>query len=89
MKILIGSRHPVIVAALVLVPYGVTYFAVVGLLRVPEANAVINRALRMIRCPETIMKVRSIIGTFTIRDVVAIEFQIKTSARQAQLSSSA
>jgi len=47
-KILIGSRHPVIVAALVLVPYGVTYFAVVGLLKVPEANAVINRALRMI-----------------------------------------
>lgn len=47
-KILIGSRHPVIVAALVLVPYGVTYFVVVGLLGVQEANAVINRALRMI-----------------------------------------
>jgi len=47
-KLLIGSRHPVIVAALVLAPYGLTYFAVVGLLRVPEANAVINRALRMV-----------------------------------------
>jgi len=47
-KILIGSRHPVIVAALVLLPYGLTYFAVVGLLGVQEANAVINRALRMI-----------------------------------------
>ena len=47
-KLLIGSRHPVIIAALVLVPYGLTYFAVVGLLRVPDANAVINRALRMV-----------------------------------------
>src|SRR5438132_285488 len=47
-KLLIGSRHPVIIAALVLVPYGLTYFAVVGFLRVPEANAMINRALRMV-----------------------------------------
>ena len=47
-KLLIGSRHPVIIAALVLVPYGLTYFAVVGFLRVPEANAVINRALIMV-----------------------------------------
>ena len=30
-------------AALVLVPYGLTYFLVVRLLKVPEANAVINR----------------------------------------------
>jgi putative peptidoglycan lipid II flippase len=46
-KLLVGVRNPVIVAALVLIPYGLTYFAVVGLLKVKEANAVINRALRM------------------------------------------
>jgi putative peptidoglycan lipid II flippase len=47
-KLLIGTRHPVIVAALVLIPYGLTYFAVVGLLKVKEANAVINRSFRMV-----------------------------------------
>jgi putative peptidoglycan lipid II flippase len=47
-KLLVGVRHPVIVAGLVLIPYGLTYFAVVGLLKVREANAVINRSLRMI-----------------------------------------
>jgi putative peptidoglycan lipid II flippase len=47
-KIAIGARHPVIVAALVLIPYGLVYFGVVGLLKVPEANLVIGRALRMI-----------------------------------------
>jgi putative peptidoglycan lipid II flippase len=47
-KLAVGVRHPVIVAALVLIPYGVTYFAVVGVLKVKEANAVINRCLRMI-----------------------------------------
>jgi putative peptidoglycan lipid II flippase len=47
-KLVVGVRHPVIIAALVLIPYGVTYFAVVGVLKVREANAVINRCLRMI-----------------------------------------
>ena len=47
-KIAIGARHPVVVAALVLIPYGLVYFAVVGLLKVPEANMVISRSLRMI-----------------------------------------
>jgi putative peptidoglycan lipid II flippase len=47
-KIAVGARHPVIVAALVLIPYGLVYFAVVGLLKVPEANVVIRRALKMI-----------------------------------------
>jgi hypothetical protein len=47
-KLLVGARHPVIVAALVLIPYGLTYFAVVGLLKVKEANAVINRVFRMV-----------------------------------------
>jgi len=37
--------HPVIVAALVLVPYGLVYFAISSALRVPEANAVVGRVL--------------------------------------------
>lgn len=47
-KLTVGVHHPVIIAALVLIPYGVTYFAVVGVLKVKEANAIINRSLRMI-----------------------------------------
>ncbi|HEV2905447.1 MAG TPA: lipid II flippase MurJ, partial [Pyrinomonadaceae bacterium] len=48
-KLLIGTRHPAIVASLVLIPYGLTYFALAWLWRVPEAAAVINRALRTFR----------------------------------------
>jgi hypothetical protein len=40
--------HPILVAGLVLVPYGLTYFAVASVLRVTEANAVISRGLRMV-----------------------------------------
>ena len=45
-KLLVGTRHPAIVASLVLIPYGLTYFALAWLFRVPEAAAVINRTLR-------------------------------------------
>ena len=48
-KLLIGTRHPAIVAALVLIPYGLTYFGLASLMRVPEAAAVINRTLRTLR----------------------------------------
>jgi len=48
-KLGIGPRHPAIVAGLVLVPYGLAYFGLASLLRVSEANAVINRALRTAR----------------------------------------
>lgn len=48
-KLGIGPRHPAIVAVLVLVPYGLAYFGLASLLRVSEANAVINRALRTAR----------------------------------------
>lgn len=48
-KMLIGTRHPAIVAALVLTPYGLMYFALAWLMRVPEGAAVINRALRTLR----------------------------------------
>ena len=44
-KLAIGVHHPVIVAALVLVPYGVAYFAISSALKVPEANAVVGRVL--------------------------------------------
>ena len=48
-KLFIGPRHPAIVASLVLIPYGLTYFALAWLWRVPEAAAVINRGLRTLR----------------------------------------
>jgi putative peptidoglycan lipid II flippase len=47
-KLAIGSHHPIIIAALVLVPYGFVYFAVTGALKVPELNTVLGRALRMV-----------------------------------------
>ena len=47
-KLIIGQRHPVIAAALVLVPYGLTYFAISWALGLPEANAVVGRGLRLL-----------------------------------------
>jgi putative peptidoglycan lipid II flippase len=47
-KLAIGSHHPIIIAALVLVPYGLVYFAVTAVLKVPELNTVLGRALRMV-----------------------------------------
>jgi putative peptidoglycan lipid II flippase len=47
-RLVIGRRHPVIAAALVLVPYGLTYFAITSALGLPEANAVIGRGLKII-----------------------------------------
>ena len=47
-KIIVGVRNPVMVAALVLIPYGLIYFAVVGLFKVKEATAIINRSFRAI-----------------------------------------
>ena len=47
-KLAIGARHPVVVALLVLVPYGVTYFAIASLLGAAEAKAAITRALRTV-----------------------------------------
>ena len=48
-KLAIGHRHPIIVAALVLVPYGLCYFGVTALLRVDESNQVFRRAFRILR----------------------------------------
>src|SRR5438132_4718950 len=49
MKIAIGQPHPVIIAALVLIPYGLCYFALTSLFRLPEGEAVIGRGLRIFR----------------------------------------
>src|SRR5437870_3009629 len=43
LKLAIGPRHPVIVASLVLVPYGLIYFAVASALKLTEARAVVGR----------------------------------------------
>lgn len=48
-KFIIGARHPIIVAALVLVPYGLIYFAVTSLFAVPEARRVVGRFTRLIK----------------------------------------
>jgi putative peptidoglycan lipid II flippase len=47
-KLAIGAHHPVIVAGLVLVPYGLVYFAVTAALRVPELSSVLARVMKMV-----------------------------------------
>jgi putative peptidoglycan lipid II flippase len=44
----IGPRHPLVVAILVLGPYGVTYFGITYALNVTESKSVIQRILRML-----------------------------------------
>src|SRR5882672_4237212 len=45
-KLYIGAYHPAIVAGLVLLPYGLIYFAVTAMLRVPELNTILGRLFR-------------------------------------------
>jgi putative peptidoglycan lipid II flippase len=47
-KLVLPHLHPIMVAGLVLVPYGLAYFAIASVLRVDEASAVIGRGLRMV-----------------------------------------
>jgi putative peptidoglycan lipid II flippase len=47
-KLAIGNRHPVIVAVLVLLPYGLSYFAITSALGVPAARVVVGRAARIV-----------------------------------------
>lgn len=47
-KIVLPALHPIIVAALVLVPYGLAYFAVTSALKIPEAKAVVGRGFRLL-----------------------------------------
>ena len=42
------SLHPILIALLVTIPYGITYFSTAALFRVKEARDIINRVLRMI-----------------------------------------
>jgi putative peptidoglycan lipid II flippase len=49
LKVLVGHRHPLIVAVIVLGGYGVTYFGVTSLFGIGEARRVISRVLRMLR----------------------------------------
>ncbi|MCA1613187.1 MAG: oligosaccharide flippase family protein, partial [Acidobacteria bacterium] len=46
LKLLTGALHPVFLAATVLLPYGLLYFAATYLLRVPESRAVLERFRR-------------------------------------------
>jgi len=48
-KYFLGVRHPVIVAALVLMPYGLLYFAFTSLLAIPEAHTVVGRFTRILK----------------------------------------
>jgi putative peptidoglycan lipid II flippase len=48
-KLLLPQLHPIIVAGVVLVPYGLVYFAVASVFRISEASVVIERALRIVR----------------------------------------
>jgi putative peptidoglycan lipid II flippase len=47
-KLAIGEHHPLFVAAFVLLPYGLIYFAVAFALRLSEAEAVVGRVLRLV-----------------------------------------
>jgi putative peptidoglycan lipid II flippase len=47
-KLMIPPLHPIIVAGLVLVPYGLCYFAVTALLKVSESKAVVGKGLRIL-----------------------------------------
>ena len=46
-KLLIGHQRPRIAALAVLVPYGVLYFVITSLLRIPEAQTMVRRLTRL------------------------------------------
>jgi putative peptidoglycan lipid II flippase len=46
-KLALGHRHPIVVGIAVLIPYGVVYFLITSLLRVPEAQTVLRRFRRL------------------------------------------
>jgi putative peptidoglycan lipid II flippase len=48
-KLSVGNHHPIIIAALVLIPYGLIYFAITSALKVPELNSVLGRVLKIVR----------------------------------------
>jgi putative peptidoglycan lipid II flippase len=48
LKLLIGARHPIPVAAIVLGAYGLIYFGLTMLLGIPEARTVVRRITRIV-----------------------------------------
>ena len=48
-KLALPALHPIIVAGLVLVPYGLIYFGVTALLKIGESKAVFNRFARILK----------------------------------------
>jgi putative peptidoglycan lipid II flippase len=48
-KLAIGGHNALIVAVLVLIPYGLLYFAVTSLLKIQESGAVLSRFMRPLR----------------------------------------
>jgi putative peptidoglycan lipid II flippase len=48
LKVLLGGLHPIILAALVLTPYGLLYFALTSLFGLPESRAVVGRFTRVL-----------------------------------------
>ena len=48
-KLVLPSLHPIVVAGLVLVPYGLIYFGITALLKIGEAKAVVNRLTRILK----------------------------------------
>jgi len=49
LRLLFGNIHPIFVAALVLTPYGLLYFALTSLWGLPESRAVVGRFTRILR----------------------------------------
>lgn len=49
LKLAAGTLHPVFLAGLVLLPYGLLYFGLTALLRIPESGAIIGRFMRPLR----------------------------------------
>ncbi|HEU4563868.1 MAG TPA: murein biosynthesis integral membrane protein MurJ, partial [Gemmatimonadaceae bacterium] len=46
-KLAVGPVHPVLLAGVVLIPYGLVYFGIGAVLRIPEAGAVFARVARI------------------------------------------
>jgi putative peptidoglycan lipid II flippase len=47
-KFLIGARSPFLLATLILIPYGILYFTITSLFKLPEARTVISRFKRFL-----------------------------------------
>jgi putative peptidoglycan lipid II flippase len=47
-KFALGARHPLLLAALCLAPYGLLYFAITSLFKLPEAHTVVGRFTRVL-----------------------------------------